>query len=168
MRRLRRTLAITIATVSLLLVGCAVHANTQAVPLGGNLAVISVKSTIGMHIDELTAILGEATQATTCQVPVTINDEDVMARGEGRVWTYEYINMDEGVRQRAAVAVCMLGDTVVGEQRAQMHEHQGVRSVGQIDTLDSNLAQSIIDYQVRTPPEERERILENLGTGFEI
>lgn len=163
-----KKLATLLITLSFVSMSCVGTVGSQYQLLGGNPRVETVKSTIGMTLEELNEELGTPNGSDQCRLPFKAQGRDAMAAGRSYLWHHEVDNMKERTSRKSGIVVCVLNGIVAAEHREWMIIGGGVISTGQTDTMSPPLVQEIMDSLLSDQPAADRPLRFPLQKEFEI
>lgn len=155
-------------TIGLISMSCAAtHGSPGVQLLGGNPRVETIGLTIGMTVEDLDEELGVPNGSDVCSLPFEARGQEAIAQGKAFLWNHETSNIPEQTARMSKIMVCVMDGTVVAEHREWMLRNGSVISIGQSDTMDPPLVQSIMDSLLKSDPAGI-RIPSVGNKGFEI
>ena len=145
----------------------ATHGSPGIQLLGGNPGVETIGLTLGMTVEDLDEKLGPPNGSDTCAFPFNARGQESIAQGKAFLWNHETSNIPEQTARMSGIMVCVMDGTVVAEHREWMLRNGSIISIGQSNTVDPELIQSIMDNLLRSDPTGT-RVPTLRNKGFEI
>jgi hypothetical protein len=150
MLEVMKKLATLLITLGFISMSCAGTAQYQL--LGGNPRVETVKSTIGMTLEDLDDELGTPNGSDTCALPFKVRGQEAMAQGKSFMWNHETTNIPERTARMSGIIVCVMDGIVVAENRQWMIRDGDIINTGQVNTMNPALVQAIMDNLLTVDP----------------
>ena len=128
----------------MILISCAATPNPFT-KLGGNPAILTIGSILGMPENQLIDKLGPPVEVGECSIHFSDGNRTIQIIGHGLIWTHEIDNIKENLSSVYSLEACLLYDHTVVEVNRWIKEEHGQLKSGYTDSMDLNLLKHFIN-----------------------